>query len=127
MQANISNTKQQLIHLGLIVEKMLALSGMIRGSYGTTHHRCGRSTCWCANPKKKGHFYAKLMWTDEEGPKTRSVHDEDTHTVLEAIGQDREFKRLRRQLKKKMNQLENSLAVFQRQTTSENRSKMGFS
>jgi len=66
------------------------------------------------------------MWTDEDGPKTRAVKDEDTQTVLEAIDQYREFKRLRRNLRGEAQQLEKLLDVYEHETTIESRSKMGY-
>jgi hypothetical protein len=127
MKAIESDIKLQLSRLCSIVDTMLALSGMMRASFGTTYRRCGKPTCWCANPDEKGHPCTKLMWTDETGPKTRAVRNDDTHTVLNAIGQYREYKKLRRSFRTEANKLDNLLNVFERFTTVENRSKMGFS
>jgi hypothetical protein len=126
MKATAMKVKQ---HLGLIcsmVESMLSLSGMMRGSFGTTHSRCGKPTCRCANPQEKGHPFAKLMWTDGTGPKTRVVKNEDTQTVLEAIDQYREFKRLRRNLREDSRLLEELLDAYEHETTIESRSRMGY-
>lgn len=125
-KAMVFDIKKQILRIRAMVESMLALSGMMRGSFGTTHHRCGRASCWCANPHAKGHVYTKLMWTDKTGPKTRSVRDEDIQTVLEAIEQDREFKVFRQGLKKEIKRLESFLVVYQRRTTEESRSIMGY-
>jgi hypothetical protein len=126
MKAIVSDIKQQLSRLCSIVDTMLALSGMMRASFGTTYRRCGKPTCWCANPDEKGHPCTKLMWTDETGPKTRAVRNEDTQTVMEAIEQYREFKKTRRIFRTEAQKLDKLFDFFEDQTTRENRSKMGY-
>ena len=126
MKAIVSDIKVQLSRLCSIVDTMLALSGMMRASFGTTHRRCGKPTCWCADPDERGHPCTKLMWTDESGPKTRAVRNEDTQTVLESIEQYREFKKAHRAFRTEAQQLDKLLDVFEHHTTRENRSKMGY-
>jgi len=126
MKAIVSDIKLQLCRLCTIVENMLALSGMMRASFGTTYRRCGKPTCWCAGHNEKGHPCTKLMWTDESGPKTRAVRNEDTHTVLKAIEQYREYKKLRRAFRTEAKQLDKLLNLFECHTTRVNRSKMGY-
>ncbi len=121
MKTTFFNIKKQLNSFNSIVESMLALSGMIKGSFGITYHQCGKTTCWCANPEVKGHLYTKLMWTDDKGPKTRSVKGDEIQTILEAIGQYREFKELRKDLRNEMQKLEKLLIYFERKTSDENR------
>lgn len=127
MKAIESDIKVQLGRLCSTVDAMLALPGMMRASFGTTYRRCGKPTCWCAGLDEKGHPCTKLMWTDESGPKTRAVRNEDTQAVLNAIEQYREFKKMRRAFRTEAQQLDKLLDVFERHTTGENRSKMGFS
>lgn len=127
MKAIVSDIKAHLSRLCTLVESMLALSGMMRASFGTTYRRCGKSTCWCADPDEKGHPCTKLMWTDESGPKSRAVRNDYTYTVLKAIEQYREYKKLRRTFRTEAQKLDKLLDVFERHTTGENRSKMGFS
>lgn len=127
MKAIESNIKVHLGRLCSIVDTMLALPEMMRASFGTTYRRCGKPTCWCAGPDEKGHPCTKLMWTDETGPKTRAVRNEDTQTVLNAIEQYREFKKMRRAFRTEAQELDKLLDVFERHTTRENRSKMGYS
>lgn len=124
MKSIVFSIKQQIIRIQSITACMIALSGMIKGSFGTTHHRCGKISCWCANSDVKGHLYTKLMWTDERGPKTRSIRCGDTQTVREAIGQHREFKALQRNLKSEMQRLNKLLTAFEQNTSEQNRSDM---
>ncbi|MGB7568098.1 MAG: DUF6788 family protein [Chitinivibrionales bacterium] len=127
MKASAFDIKQQLGRLCSTVESILALSGMMRGSFGTTNCRCGKSSCWCANTGEKGHLCTRLMWSDETGAKTRSVRQENIQTVIEAVEQYREFKLKRRQLRAEEEQLEELLNDFERETTRNNRSKLGYS
>ena len=109
-----------------MIDDMLVLSGMIRGSFGVIYQRCGKPTCWCANTKEKGHLCKRLMWSDEDGVKTRSVRDDDQQSVKEAVGQYREFKELRRNLKIEEKKLERLLVEFERNATKNNKTKMGY-
>jgi hypothetical protein len=126
MKAIVLDIKKQLARLCSNVESMLALSSMMRGSFGTTYSRCGKPTCWCADAENNGHPCTKVMWTDEDGPKTRSVRDENKQIVSEAIGQYREFKELRRILSTEVKRLEEMLDVFERKSTIKSRTKMGY-
>jgi hypothetical protein len=126
MKATILDINNQLNRICSIVENMLALSGMMRGSFGAIYQRCGKSTCWCAKTKGKGHLCMRLMWTDEHGVKTRSVRQEDIQTVKEAIEQYHEFKDIRRKLRIEEKKLEKLLGEFERKTTLNSKSKMGY-
>jgi len=68
----------------------------------------------------------RLMWADEHGVKTRSVRDEDIQTVKEAVEQYHEFKEMRRTLRVEEDKLEELLRVFERKTTQNSKSKMGY-
>lgn len=126
MKAISFDVKDQLNRMCSIVENMLALSGMMRASFGAIYQRCGKPTCWCANTKEKGHLCMRLMWADEHGVKTRSVRDEDIQTVKEAVEQYHEFKEMRRTLRVEEDKLEELLRVFERKTTQNSKSKMGY-
>ena len=126
MKAIPTDIKTLISRVGFIVEKMLALSGMVRGSFGKTYRRCGKPTCWCADLKKKGHPCTRLVWTDETGAKTRSVQKDDIQTVAEAVGQYREFKQMRRQLRVEEEKLEELLNDFEGETIKNSRSKLGY-
>ena len=126
MKAIVLDIQKQLGRLFSNVESMLALRSMMKGSFGTTYSRCGKTTCWCVDSDKNGHPCTKVMWTEEGGPKTRSVRDENKQTVLEAIEQYRKFKVLRRNLSIEVKGLEEMLDVFERQTSIESRTKMGY-
>jgi len=126
MKATPTDIKELLGRVCSIVEGMLALSGLVRGSFGTTYRRCGKSTCWCAEIKKRGHPCTRLVWVDETGAKTRSVREEDRQTVANAVEQYREFKQMRRQLGVEETKLEELLNNFERETTKNSRSKLGY-
>ena len=75
-----------------ILDTMMSLSNMMKGSLGTTYRRCGKANCWCADSKEKGHPFTKLMWNDATGPKSRSVQEDLTKTISDATKQYQEFK-----------------------------------
>jgi hypothetical protein len=109
-----------------MIDDMLALSGMMRGSFGAIYQRCGKPTCWCANTKEKGHLCMRLMWSDENGVKTRSIRVENRQAVKEAVGQYLEFKEIRRNFRIEEIKLKNFLDEFERNTTINNKTKMGY-
>jgi hypothetical protein len=126
MKAIAFDVKNQLNRLCAIVEHMLALSGMMRGSFGTIYQRCGKPTCWCADTKEKGHLCMRLMWSEESGVKSRSVRHEDQQIIKEAVGQYREYKEIRRKLRIEERKLDELLDEFERNTTKSNKAKMGY-
>ena len=126
MKAISFDVKYQLNRICAIVENMLALSGMMRGSFGAIYQRCGKPTCWCANTKEKGHLCTRLMWSDGNGVKTRSVRYEDQQIVKEAVGQYREYKEIRRKLRIEEIKLDELLDEFERNTTKNNKAKIGY-
>jgi hypothetical protein len=126
MNATPTDIKNLISRVCSIVEKMLSLSGMVRGSFGTIYRRCGKPTCWCVDLMKKGHPCTRLVWTDETGAKTRSIQKGDIQTVAEAVEQYRKFKQMRRQLRVEEEKLEELLNNFERETIKNNRSKLGY-
>jgi hypothetical protein len=126
MKAIAFDVKNQLNRLCSIVEDMLALSGMMRGSFGSIYQRCGKPTCWCADKNEKGHLCMRLMWSEESGVKSRSVRHEDQQIIKEAVGQYREYKEIRRKLRSEERKLDELLDDFERNTTKSNKAKMGY-
>ncbi len=126
MKAIEFNVKYQLNRICAIVEDMLALSGMMRVSFGAIYQRCGKPTCWCADKNEKGHLCTRLMWSDNNGVKTRSVRQEDQQIVKEAVGQYREYKEIRRKFRIEVIKLEKLLDEFERNATKNNKLKMGY-
>jgi hypothetical protein len=126
----MKTTKKDIVqlfdHIKMVLDRMLELKKMMRGSLGTTYRRCGKSTCWCADSKVKGHPVTKLMWNSSTGPKSRSVQEDQIKSTSEAIQQFREFKQLRKKLQGKQQQLDILLNSFENKTSSENRKAMGF-
>ncbi|HEX7511026.1 MAG TPA: DUF6788 family protein [Chitinivibrionales bacterium] len=120
------DVKNQLDRLCALVEKMLTLSGMMRGSFGPIYQRCGKPTCWCADIKEKGHLCMRLMWSEGGGVKTRSVRPEDQQIIKEAVGQYRQYRELRRDLRIEEDKLNDLLDELERNTTQSNKEKMGY-
>lgn len=66
------------------------------------------------------------MWSDENGVKTRSIRVENRQAVKEAVGQYLEFKEIRRNFRIEEIKLKNFLDEFERNTTINNKTKMGY-
>jgi hypothetical protein len=126
MKAITTNIKEQLNRVCSKVEEILALSGMMRGSFGAIYQRCGKPTCWCADTKEKGHLCMRLMWSDGKSVKTRSIRDEERQIVKDAVEQYRKFKEIRRMYQAEEEKLDKLLVEFERNTTKNNRIKMGY-
>ena len=99
------------------IEKMLLLSDMLRGSFGTIFRRCGKPNCWCADPQQEGHPCTRITWVDATGPKTRSIPDEDQQWIVNAIEKYRLFKKMKRQLRQQEKYLEELLTEYENEST----------
>jgi hypothetical protein len=75
---------------------------------------------------EKGHLCTRLMWSDDNGVKTRSVRQEDQQIVKKAVGQYREYKEIRRNFRIEVIKLEKLLNEFERNATKNNKVKMGY-
>jgi len=126
MKATNIQIKNQIARISSMIDDMLALSGMMRGSFGVIYQRCGKPTCWCADTKGKGHLCMRLMWSDKDGVKTRSIRAENREAVKEAVAQYREFRKIRRKFRIEEIKLNNFLDEFERNTTINNKTKMGY-
>lgn len=126
MKTTSNDAKNILDRLHATVGELLTLTGMLRGSIITTHRRCGKENCWCAQPGQKGHPSTRLAWADATGSKTRSIHEEELNGIAAAVGQYREFKLLRKNLRNDEQSLENVLDEFENKIINKNRHKRGY-
>ncbi len=109
--------KKTLENITATIEKMLMYTDMLQGSFGTTFRRCGKPNCWCIDPNQQGHSVSRIMWTDSTGPKTRSIPNEDQKWVAQTIENNRKFKKLKRQLRQQINEMEELLSDYEKETT----------
>ena len=126
MKITSNDAKKILDRLHATVEKLFTLTEILRGSIITTHRRCGKENCWCAQPGQKGHPSTRLAWADATGSKTRSIHDNELNEIKTAVEQYRSFKLLRKNLRNDEQSLENVLNEFENQMVDENRHKRGY-
>jgi hypothetical protein len=126
MKTTSNNAKKILDQLHTTVEELFTFTGMLRGSIITTHRRCGKKNCWCAQPGQKGHPSTRLAWADVTGSKTRSIHDEELNEIEAAVEQYRSFKLLRKNLRNDKQSLENVLDEFESQMVDKNRHERGY-
>lgn len=126
MKTTNNDVKKIVDRLHATVDQLFSFTGMLRGSIITTHRRCGKKNCWCAEPGQKGHPSTRLAWADATGSKTRSIHDEELNEIAAAVEQYRSFKLLRKNLRNDEQFLENMLDEFENQRVNENRHKRGY-
>jgi hypothetical protein len=72
--------------------RLLAHSGLLHGSWIERERRCGRATCWCAQPGGRGHP-ATLVYRQQHG-KLRQLYVSrpQRDTVRRWLEQDRELR-----------------------------------
>ena len=80
-----------------VVQQLLALRAMLRGTLGKTFRRCGKATCWCAD--QQGHPYWRITWTQDAQSKTKAVPEQDREWATEMTRNHRAFQKLRRSLR----------------------------
>jgi len=86
----------------LLVEDLLKVRLMIRGTFGETYRRCGKSTCWCA--KGKGHLYTRITWTENMQSKTKAIPKKDIDWIKKTTENYRRFRKLRQKIRNLDNQ-----------------------
>ena len=86
-------------HRARVVSELLKVHGMLRGSFGVVHTKCGRPNCWCAGGQK-GHSHPRLTSSEHGCPTTRKVPRDEIPWVRNATQAYRRFRLLRRNLKR---------------------------
>ncbi len=104
--SSLNNLKALQRQRSLLVEDLLKVRLMIRGTFGETYRRCGKSTCWCA--KGKGHLYTRITWTENMQSKTRAIPKKDVDWIKKTTESYRRFRKLRQ----KIRELDNHFRVL---------------
>jgi len=104
--SSLNNLKALQRQRSLLVEDLLKVRLMIRGTFGETYRRCGKSTCWCA--KEKGHLYTRITWTENMQSKTRAIPKKDVDWIKKTTENYRRFRKLRQ----KIRELDNHFRVL---------------
>jgi len=104
--AIINKIKQTSQRIKRLVKTLAETKAMVRGSFSTVHRRCGKQTCWCADPGQKGHICTRITWTENGISRTRTVNEEDRECLRKSVETYRTFRRRRRQLRSEEKLLE---------------------
>ena len=94
-----ANFKKRLLTLvsrrSQLLDQLLEIRPILRGSFGRIHTRCGKPNCWCAQ-SDKGHPHARLTWSESGKMMTRKVPAEHTDEIVGLTQSYRKFRSLRR-------------------------------
>ena len=92
-----------------LVEALIGVSHMVRGSYSIVHLRCGKATCWCAKSEQNGHVCTRITWTENGTSRTKTIKEEDRERLRKAVETYRMYRQKRRQLRTQEKLLEELL------------------
>jgi hypothetical protein len=110
----IYEIKQSSQRIRRLVKTLAEAKAMVRGSFSTVYRRCGKQTCWCAEPGQKGHICTRITWTEKGISRTRTVNDEDRKCLRKSVEIYRTFRRRRRQLRSEEKLLEKLMDAHER-------------
>lgn len=80
-----------------LLDQLLQIQPLLRGSFTQIHTRCGKPNCWCAQ-SPKGHPHLRLTWSENGHLTTRKIPAQAAERVRELTQNYRQFRALRRQL-----------------------------
>ena len=80
-----------------LLETLLKIQPLLRGSLAQVHTRCGKPNCWCAQ-SAQGHPHLRLTWSQSGQMTTRKVPAQLANTLREMTDNYRHFRSLRRKL-----------------------------
>lgn len=80
-----------------LLEQLLEIQPLLRGSLTQVHTRCGKANCWCA-ASAQGHPHLRLTWSQCGQMTTRKVPAQLAQTLGEWTDNYRRFRSLRRKL-----------------------------
>ena len=80
-----------------LLDQLLQIQPLLRGSFTQVYTRCGKANCWCAQ-SSKGHPHLRLTWSENGQLTTRKVPVQAADQVRDLTGNYRQFRSLRRKL-----------------------------
>ena len=80
-----------------LLDQLLQIQPLLRGSFTQVYTRCGKPNCWCAH-SPKGHPHVRLTWSENGQLTTRKVPAQAAERVRELTGNYRQFRSLHRKL-----------------------------
>jgi len=106
--------KQVTKRIAQLVETLVEMNPMVRGSFSTVHRRCGKPTCWCAGPGQMGHESTRITWTENGTSRTRTLREEDRDRLRKETETYRRYRLGRRQIRAEESLLEELLDAHER-------------
>lgn len=80
-----------------LIESIVGIEEMIRGSFCTVYRKCGKSNCRCA--RGKGHPLDRIVFTEGSVSRSRAVPGEEVLWVKKMVENRKKFRRRKRELK----------------------------
>ena len=98
-----------------LLDQLLRLQPLLRGSFAQVYTRCGKPNCWCAHGVR-GHPHLRLTWSENGRLTTRKVPSPAVERVRLWTGNYRQFRALRRQLLALQTQLQERLDQYEQRS-----------
>lgn len=80
-----------------LIQKLLDIQPMIRGSFGTAHRKCGKPNCWCVDGA--GHPVMRITWTEDARARTKAIPVEDADWAEAMTSNYKRFRKNRQALR----------------------------
>lgn len=110
---------------GELLEEILKLRPILRGSFSRVHTRCGKANCWCAE-SPKGHRHERITWSQGGTLSTRKVPPEQVDRIVTLTDNYRQFRALRRQLVELDDAIRKVLDQYEKAMLDQARKPLGF-
>ena len=95
-----------------LLDQLLQIEPLLRGSFTQVFTRCGKPTCWCAH-SARGHPHVRLTWSENGQLTTRKVPAPAVDRVRELTGNYRQYRSLHRKLLKLQAKMEELLDRYE--------------
>ncbi|MCP4409572.1 MAG: hypothetical protein GY807_17845 [Gammaproteobacteria bacterium] len=94
-----------------LIQELLNTPQMIRGSFGITYRKCGKSNCWCA--QGTGHPLKRIAWTENARSRTQTIPTEDIAWIETMTHNYRRFRKNRQALRALERQINTVIDEFE--------------
>jgi hypothetical protein len=121
-----NDIQQTLGRLRLLVETLVAVTAMVRGSFSVVHRRCGKPSCWCARTDEKGHVSKRITWNEKQTSRIKNVSPEEESWARSDVESYQTFRQLRRELRAEEEGLEKLLDKYEDDIVKTTRKQRGF-
>jgi hypothetical protein len=118
--------QQTMDRLRLLIENLVLVTAMVRGSFCVVHRRCGKPSCWCARPDEKGHVSMRITWNEKQKSRIKNVSPEDESWARSDVESYQTFRQWRRGLRSEEKRLEKLLDDYEEEIVKTTRKQRGF-